>query len=369
MRPRHVAILIPILLGTLVRADARIDKIHDSLARATQFLASKQDKDGAWRSGVHGSFRDGESLTPLVMSSLYFLQGYDPSGQEAFLRGDAYLFPKGRLEEPRAMSFPLYTHSISVWLAGTMPPDPHRRVHIEWHLQRLRPLQLNAAQGWSGDDPDFGGWGYHHHPTKPKQGHAATSPWGVPQGNISATVFAIGALKMGGVPSNDPAWRDAKVFVERCQNPDGGFSFNPYDAATNKPGADEHGQLHSYGSATADGLRCLIQCGEPLNADRVRAARRWLIEHFDAAKNPGTFNDDRRSLAIATKYYWLWSAAHAMRRAQVTEFDWRTPIMDELFKTQQPDGSWKSPLSDGREDDPLVATSFATAAMLICVAP
>ena len=364
-----LAVILVLLLNACVLADARLDTIHDSLARATKFLASKQDKDGAWRSGVHGSFKDGESLTPLVMTSLFFLQAYDPAGQEAFSRGDAYLFPKGRREEPRAMSFPLYTHTMYVWLAAMTKSDPDRRIYIDWHLERLRKLQLNEAHGWSRNDPDFGGWGYHHHPVKPDPQKPTASPWGTPESNISATVFAIGALKLARIAPDDLAWRDAKVYVERCQNPDGGFVFNPHDAATNKPGADDQGRLHSYGSATADGLRSLIQCGEPIDTARLRAARTWLIEHFDATKNPGDFNDDRKSLAIATKFYWLWSASHAMTRANVTEIDWRKPIIDELLKLQQPDGSWKNPLSDGREDDPLVATSFATAAMLVCMSP
>lgn len=375
---RWVVLLLLLMQGTALAED-RTAKVTGSLVRAAKFLASRQGEDGAWRSGVHGSFKDGQSLSPLVMASMLFLQGYDESGAIAFARGRAYLFPRSPHDPPAGISFPIYTHSISIWVLG-MQSEARDMHAMAPHLAALRALQLNRANGWSESDPHFGGWGYHHLPRKTANGEDA--PWGMPHANISATVFAIGALRLGRVPADDGAWRDVRFFVERCQNfsdasdrdtrfDDGGFIFSPEDAAANKPGQagiDRSGKarLHSYGSATADGVRCLVQIGLPQDHPRVIAARRWLIDHFETGRNPGTFNDDRQSLAHATKYYWLWSAAHAMKRLEVKEIDWRGGITDELLKLQREDGSWKNDLSDGREDDPLVATSFAAAAMMVC---
>ena len=104
------------------------------------------------------------------------------------------------------------------------------------------------------------------------------------------TLFAVGALRMAGTPDDDPAIRKALAFLSRCQNlteegpegdpafDDGGFFFTPTDPVRNKAGVagnDRRGQVryHSYGSATADGLRALLRCGLSPGDRRVVAAR------------------------------------------------------------------------------------------------
>ena len=378
-----------ILLAMLLAASPAIagDRVVDALTRATQYLISKQDTDGAWRSGVHGSFKDGPSLTPLVMTPLSFMKPLDPAAPAAYEKADRYLLEFSRGDN--AGNFPLYTAAIGTWVCA-MRDDAEHRTSERLFLERLRGLQLNRAKGWTPDDPHFGAWGYHPNPRRPNGG--PPDPQGDPAGNISATVFAIGALKMARVPSDDIAWSDAMTFVRRCQNyaddaakndrqfDDGGFTFAPSNEAGNKPGAagtDKFGRprLHSYGSATADGVRCLLQGGVAADTPRVAAARDWLVGHFDATKNPGEFNDDRLDLAHATHFYWLWTAAHALRRMNVESrdseqsVDWKTAIVNQLLPMQRPDGSWASRFSAGREDDPIVATSFATAALLVCTQP
>jgi hypothetical protein len=46
--------------------------------------------------------------------------------------------------------------------------------------------------------------------------------------------------------------------------------------------------------------------------------------------------------------------------------DWPRRIAHALLARQQPDGSWKNPATDQREDDPLIATSLSSAALAIC---
>src|SRR6266851_4434020 len=38
--------------------------------KAADFLVSQQSKDGAWRSDVYGTFKDGTALTPLALHTL-----------------------------------------------------------------------------------------------------------------------------------------------------------------------------------------------------------------------------------------------------------------------------------------------------------
>jgi hypothetical protein len=45
---------------------------------------------------------------------------------------------------------------------------------------------------------------------------------------------------------------------------------------------------------------------------------------------------------------------------------WAEALADELMKCQREDGSWVNSAGAQREDDPLVATSFAASALAVC---
>ena len=78
------------------------------------------------------------------------------------------------------------------------------------------------------------------------------------ESNLSATTFALNALKAAGVPADDPAFAKALTFVKRCQNwpekeeerdpkfDDGGFFFIYDDPIRNKAGVagKRHRLLH-----------------------------------------------------------------------------------------------------------------------------
>jgi hypothetical protein len=165
------------------------------------------------------------------------------------------------------------------------------------------------------------------------------------------------------VPLDDPALVAARGFVERCQNldTDGGFFFSPALADSNKAGALEDGRYRSYGSMTADGLRALLRLGRPLSDPRVAAAAAWLERRFDAVRNPGDFPPVAEVRRESAYYYWAWSATHAARH--LANARWAEALAAELLRLQGPDGSWSNPASEMREDDPIIATSFAIAAL------
>jgi squalene-hopene/tetraprenyl-beta-curcumene cyclase len=371
-----------------VRAGEALDRIDGSLSAAADFLIQRQSRDGAWRSGVHGSFRDGPSLTPHVLSTLYYLQRYNEAAREPFRRGAGYASALIDTEEDPALHFPVYTAAAGSWVAVLADRSPqHRATQAKW-LAYLRGRQLGAELGWDREDAAFGGWGYS--PIVPRKPGSAAARHPLVSSNLSATVFAIGAFRSAHVPASDPVLRDALVFVMRCQNfsddpdredeqfDDGGFFFAPEDSASSKAGVagtDRFGRtrLHSYGSMTCDGLRAMLACGLPVNHPRVMAARGWIERHFSVLTNPGTFAADREPIRDATYFYYCWSVAHALDRLGADEFDapagrvrWAQVLADELIGRQQVDGSWRNDRSDGREDDPLVAAPFAAAALAIC---
>ena len=75
----------------------------------------------------------------------------------------------------------------------------------------------------------------------------------------------------------------------------------------------------------------------------------------------------------AAFYYWCWTVSHAFRLLDVTTIEneagsvpWAPLLAGELLARQGPDGSWRNPYSFMKEDDPLIATTLAAAALANC---
>jgi squalene-hopene/tetraprenyl-beta-curcumene cyclase len=289
----------------------------------------------------------------------------------------------GIIEGKRGLNYPVYTAAGAVLVLSQQRFPAHRKARNAW-LAYLRERQLTEKLGWQPRDKEYGGWGYAIGlPRKPKE-EALT------ESNLSATVFALEALRAAGCSSRDPALAKALVFVKRCQNfaddarqenpafDDGGFFFIYDDADRNKAGLagkEDYGRerFFSYGSATADGLRCLLACGLKRGHPRVRAARRWLEREFRADLHPGQFAEGSEFKRPAVYYYYALSAARALRTAtgpvlprSQGKLPWPGLLANELLCRQRNDGSWVNPATFVREDDPVAATSLAMLALAEC---
>lgn len=352
--------------------------------RSSRFLAAAQDPDGGFRSANYAAFRDGYSLTPLAVLALWFAP---PPAQTAVAvaRGanflatlvDARMALRSDAAAPR---YPLYAIAGAVLVLNLPGQERHRPVR-DALVAALRQRQMSEARGFTGDDVSLGGWSYD--PGLPVGGAAADR---VHTANLSATLFAVGALRLAGVPQGDPALRSALRFVERCHNhapehstphDDGGFFFSPGYPDANKAGPaglDPAGRqrFRSYGSMTADGLRALLELGVPHHDVRVRAAAHWLTRHFDPARNPGSFAPGQELRRDSAYFYYAWSVAHALRALGTPTLetdrgpvDWARALAEELLRRQRSDGAWANRYTEMREDEPIVATSFAHAALAV----
>ena len=232
-----------------------VARVDAAIARGADFLQEAQGPDGAVRSRTYAFFKDGWSLTPLAMMGLYAHPDGAPGARAkgvAYLRG--LVTADGALHgPPDGPRYPLYSLALSILVLNT-ERDAESRAAREAMVVLLRRLQR----------ADDGGWGYEDR-----------------TGNISATLFAVGALGLSGAPPDDPALVAARGFAERCQNlgGDGGFFFSPTEQDGNKAGAVDPaapaGPFRSYGSAPADGLRVITRLGVAPEAPRLRAAGAW----------------------------------------------------------------------------------------------
>lgn len=353
------------------------DPIHESLRRATGYLIDTQQPNGTWRSDTDGTMRDGPTLTAHTAKLMFHLQWYDDRAGKSYEAACDYLLSvdpsKQRLE------YPVYTAAQACMALAHSNSDSDRWRNL------IMSYRLDQAHGWRPDDLAYGGWTDRGLPTKRADvsaGDAAGSG-----ANLSSTLFAIGAI-LKTQWGHDPALDAASAFVKRCQNyaepgspptvlDDGGFFFGPDMIDRSKAGAIDSGRLmraRSYAPATTDGLRALIRLGLPRDHPRVVVARRWLLDRFTVDTVPGEFSPDREGERDAYYYYYCWSLAHAMMalgEPRIIEhngrkFDWPAKLAAALIDRQHDDGSWSSDSPLAKEDNPMVATPFAAAALAIC---
>ena len=225
----------------------------------------------------------------------------------------------------------------------------------------LKGGQIGAGDNTSPSNVDYGGAGYGGN-TRP---------------DLSNTAFLLDALEAAGEGADDEAVKRALVFVSRCQNletehnttpfaakiDDGGFYYSPAGEGSSPAGKTDNGGLRSYGSMTYAGLKSMIFAGVGPDDPRVKAALKWLAEHYTLEENPG--------LGQAGLYYYYNLMAKALEAVDQprfadsggTEHDWRAEMTAELLKRQRENGSWVNDDRRWMEGDPNLATAFALLAL------
>jgi hypothetical protein len=365
-----------------------VAEIDAAVAKGVEFLAAKQSPDGAWRSHTYAPFKEGDALSPLVMTALLRV-ALDDRAKEPCQRGMQYLvkLSKRTFEDKdgiRSLAYPIYTAANTTIALHHYHRPEGEPIRAKWQ-DAIRDLQFSEKQGWE-KDVRYGGWGYGSH--VPKQG----SPIGPPdEPNLSATRFAVVALSaVGGNYESDSSIRKASAFIARCHNyritdknrndaffvddetGDGGFFFLPTDLARNKAGAQKNAPsgIASYGSATADGMwaaslsynRMLL-----VNYEYERALN-WFHKHLDVNQVPGQYSADREGIRNGVYYYYMAALAQGLTLSGIspTSKEWAARLRTALLQRQRDDGSWKNEVVDQREDDPIVATALAIQALTAC---
>lgn len=286
-------------------------------SRAAAFLKSRQGDDGAWRSTLHGSLRDGTALTPLVLLALPDVKGH------AWLEKlTDHIAPAS--ESWRGFTYPLFTASLAAQVFARERDQARARI---W-AALVQRLQLSPALGWPADDPRCHGWS--DSPSPPRFDPASPQLADMHNPNLSATAYALAGLHAAGL-------RGDASFVLRCQNSDGGFFFALDDPIRNKGGGSR-----SYATPTCDGILSLLHAGFSRDDPRVRSALRWLRQH--------------RGPPPSLTFYHASALAGCLPSSCIT---------DALTQSQRSDGSWANDVPHAMEDDPILATAFALRALSI----
>ena len=320
------------------------------LARAAQYLWAQQAADGGFHSRVYGLLRSGQSLTPFVLGALLRVPAAMlPAPPEAVTRAIAFI--KAHTDSNGALGhavdgvadYPNYATALAIHALATAGLTDWRD-QVAPMVAQLRAQQFSEANGWTARQAPYGGWGMGgsiRHP--PDAGHV----------DLSMTRVVLEALRDAGVPATDKTMTRAHVFLMRAQNDDGGFHFSPVTPALNKAGGRD-GEPVSYGSTTADGVLALRAAGLPEHDTRIVRAVQWLERHHRPDRVPGFPDDEplQTSWSTGLRFYYAAAIARAL------------PHLPIDLPDQGGDGSFRNPNNRVKEDDPLIATTFAIHALL-----
>ena len=313
------------------------------VALAAHYLWSQQANDGGFHSATYGLLRSGQSLTPFVLAALLGLpKGEVPQPHAAVDRAISFIKANVNSEgvlgvmDDTAADYPNYATALAISAMIQAGTAGYEKV-IEPMITQLRAQQFSEESGWIPRHAAYGGWGMGgpiHHP--PEAGHV----------DLSMTRHVLEALKLSGVVSSDPVMTRARAFLERSQNPDGGFYFSPVNPEINKAG-ESGGRFISYGSATADGVLALRAAGVSDDDSRIARAIEWLRDHHQPDRAPG-FDDTRgQPWGSGLRFYY----GHAISKV--------LPELPVELPKQFADGSFRNSVNLVKEDDPLIATTFA----------
>ena len=349
----------------------------ESLARGLAFLAQAQGKDGGWHSAVYGQLKGGAGLTALILQAASLASPELLSFWKVpFARGFRFLEPglakKGTVASPDgSLDYP--TYGAALWLLAS-------RDRADQSAQRLAVVnyllgaQCVEGRGFNSTSPSYGGWDL----------FGQADAQGVTTGtNISVTCHVLEAL--AGELSAQETKNDsanpllaklkrslslAGKWVASCQQPDSGFAFTPEPLSLNNKAAyreDAPQTPRSYGTATADGVRALMALGVKPADERFRSAVLWLVERRSLEITPG-FEDLPPQLGWqrGLRFYYYRSLVAALPYfPNPAATDRRQTLYKLLLAEQRPNGSWQNESDRMRENDPLIATALAIAALAL----
>lgn len=357
---------------------------HELLQNACAYLWNQQSIDGGWHSETHGIMRGGQSLSPFILYNLLQVpQSIYPASNLQIERGlnfiRKHINDKGiiGLSDPDILDYPNYAtaHALLIFKQFGLPED---RPLIKRMSQYLLSQQFTEARGFLPNDAVYGGWGF---------GEISLSDGQSGHVDLSHTRRILQALQ--GQPGFKKARKKAGYYLSLTQKQsndlrlhptntshknipfDGGFFASPVTLSTNKGGITTDSTLdvnyfRSYATATCDGILGLLAAGCEPTDKPIQDAYDWLIQHPIWSYPQGIPLDDPDQWHEVMFYYHL-----AVRSEAYAALDdpgmWQLKIQELLTFRQQNDGRFFNPLGGpNKEDDPLLATTFAVIALNNC---
>ena len=339
--------------------------IDESVTAAVTFLKGNQNKDGSF-----GKERAGVGITALAVYGVAKSRhAKDPGAQQIIDKAVAYILANQREDgsiNNDAKLLAMYRTSLSIMLLVAVDAETHKDV-IKGAQDYLKGSQFSDTLGdFTPTDWEYGGWRYS------REMEGAADP------DLSNLQFVVTALKESGLSEEDPAFKRAIVFLQRCQNRtesndmptsgnDGGAIYAPKKSKAGEVVLPDGTKVFkSYGSMTYALLKSYLSCGLPADDARVQAAYKWIVENYSVDENPGMKQE-------GLFYYYLGMAralaafgGDTIKTPDGREHNWRQELSAKIISLQKDDGSWTNPADRWMEGDPTLVCGFAVTALNHC---
>jgi squalene-hopene/tetraprenyl-beta-curcumene cyclase len=359
---------IPLLFGMGVvsaqeaASTATRAQIDSAITKGVDYLrVNGQAADGSY------SAQAGPALTAICTLAMLDSgrSADDPQVAKSLKYLEGFVQPDGRICAEKSR-IPNYETCVAMMCFAAANKDGRYKKLLENAEAFIRGVQSDEGESLDKSDPSYGGAGY----------------GGGGRADLSNTAYLLEALEAAGVKGDDPAVKKALVFVSRCQNletehntlpfaaknPDGGFFYTPAAGGGSAAGRekDQDAALKSYGSMTYAGLKSMVYAGVTTDDPRVKAATKWLKDHYSVTENPGMGQNGL--------YYYYHTMGKSLAALGQSEFadrdgnkhDWRAELAGELIKQQKLNGSWVNDARRWMEGDPNLCTAFALITLNYC---
>lgn len=353
-------------VGKAGEADAAAVKA--AADKACDFLLKQQNEDGTFGKSQGAKMTGMVALAVKALAaSPRKLRESDPGVAKAVKYIVSQAQPSGAIAVP---DFGLENYNTScVAVALVALETPAHKELLEKAKKFIMSCQLDEEEGYNAKEHPraYGSFGY---------GNSK-------RGDLSNTGFSLEALKALGVEENSPAWKNAMLFIKRCQDNDetndavemkggdntGGFVYLPGDSEFGKVKARGGKELPKpYGNMTYMAVKSLIYAGVKKDDPALAAAFRWIKNNYSVQEHPG-------GAGTQGYYYYLIAFAKAFTAAGVTELEladgrkvhWAKDLAAQLLSLQKEDGSFVNSDKRWMEDDAVLATSYALDALNLCL--
>jgi squalene-hopene/tetraprenyl-beta-curcumene cyclase len=346
-------------------ADA--EKVQASADKAVAYLKSIQNEDGTFGKtkgakivGIVGLVLDGLVKSPAALkesdpvvakAAQYILSKQQSSG--------AIMVPEYGMEN--------YNTSVAVIaLAGLQ--NPAYKDVLEKAKKSIVNNQLDEELGYNKDEHGraYGSFGYGNS----KRGDLSNTAFSIEA--LDALGFAKDSpeyknavLFIKRSQDNDETndWAEMKG-----GNNEGGFVYLPMDSEfgnfTTKSGKK---MPKPYGNMTYQAVKCLLLAGIDKNDPSLQAAYKWIRNNYSAKEQPG-------GVGAQGYFYYTNAFASAFTAMGVKEFEtadgrkvnWAKDLAEQIIAMQKPDGSFVNSDKRWMEDDSTLATAYALRALNLC---
>lgn len=368
------------LLLLLACTNCAVAEGNETLDNAVAWLVSKQDKSGAFKSEHYGAMKQGAAMTSLALYSLS-MTPEETRTEHAECIEKAFEFllqgtkERGRVANPDgSLDHPVYSTAMFLVAANRFEKELDRDL-VRTLLLYLVDSQCAEGRGFEPKNPNYGGWDV----IGPNVMAGKTSGT-----NVSVTRFVLEAFACW-VPDWEMVNRatadrinesQAKALqwltrLQKSSGGDGGFHFTAQPGSALNKARTKKGIPKSYSSATCDAYTSLNFFGR-----WGGKTGEWIARNCKDSKVSGFDDTDESGWPAALNFYHLQSLSrvhHIGAFFYPTEFiledtekvqtKFEAEIVAVLAASQKDDGRFENESALMREDDPLIATSFAIIAL------